>query len=109
MTVLGYRIPKGSILSFPHFCIHRDPDVWGPDADKFIPERKWHKDSFLPFTHSPRDCLGRNVAMMEMRVVLVHTFATFNTRLAHPEGPIEEWTATTLTVKNGLELLFEKR
>jgi len=56
--ILGITIPKNTNVHFPHYTIHRDKKVWGEDANEFKPERIWHNDSFLPFTISPRDCLG---------------------------------------------------
>ena len=35
LTVAGRYYKQGSILSVPSFTIHRDPDVWGPDADTY--------------------------------------------------------------------------
>jgi len=57
-TILGYRIPKGSIVNFPHYPVVRNRAIWGPDAHMFNPERKWHSDAFYPFTFTPRDCFG---------------------------------------------------
>jgi len=56
--ILGKLIPRGTVVSFSHFNVHRDEAVWGPDSNEFNPERTWHNDAFLPFTVFPRDCLG---------------------------------------------------
>lgn len=58
MEILGHKVPKNTIISFPHILLHHDKAVWGEDAETFNPERKWFPDSFTPFTISPRDCLG---------------------------------------------------
>ena len=36
------RFPPGTVLSVPSYTIHRDPTVWGSDAEAFRPER-WFK------------------------------------------------------------------
>jgi benzoate 4-monooxygenase len=74
-TVMGRYYPAGTILSVPTYTIHRDKEVWGPDADQFNPDR-WAnatqrmKDAFNPFSHGPRSCVGRNVAEMEMKLIV---------------------------------------
>jgi sterigmatocystin biosynthesis cytochrome P450 monooxygenase len=59
--------------------IHRDPKYW-PRADEFVPER-WlvalgdplHpiKGAWRPFEHGPRICIGQELAMLEMKGILV--------------------------------------
>ncbi|KAG7376116.1 hypothetical protein PHYBOEH_001814 [Phytophthora boehmeriae] len=54
------------------------PSVWGPDAASFVPERfidhatgdlvKFSSGKFSAFNTGPRVCVGRNLAMMEMKV-----------------------------------------
>lgn len=40
----GFRIPAGSIVFANQWSITRDPSVFGPDADEFVPER-WLADA----------------------------------------------------------------
>lgn len=62
------------------------------DPDKFIPER-WldeykeqfefdQKDSFNPFSAGPRACLGKNLAYVEMRIILARLIWNFDLELA---------------------------
>jgi cytochrome P450/NADPH-cytochrome P450 reductase len=64
----------------PVFCflhqIHRDPQVWGPDADVFKPERmadeffnKLPKNAWKPFGNGMRGCIGREFAWQEAQLV----------------------------------------
>ena len=57
-------VPKGIGIGFSPYHMHRDPDTYGEDADKFRPER-WEGDElknvglgFIPFHAGPRVCLG---------------------------------------------------
>lgn len=74
VTILGHYFPAGSVLSVPTYTIHHSKEIWGPDADDFRPER-WddvttrQKNAFIPFSHGPRACVGRNVAEMEMKLI----------------------------------------
>ncbi|KAI1197064.1 cytochrome P450 [Nemania serpens] len=70
----GYYFPAGTILSVPTYSIHHSKEIWGEDADEFRPER-WEaatprqRNAFIPFSHGPRSCVGRNVAEMEMKMI----------------------------------------
>jgi cytochrome P450 len=73
----GITIPKGTIVFVPIAAINFDETVWGPDVDKFIPDR-WEKlpetvsnYSYLTFLQGPRSCIGRRFAETEMKVLLV--------------------------------------
>ncbi|KAK3328148.1 putative benzoate 4-monooxygenase cytochrome P450 [Cercophora scortea] len=71
----GYYFPPGTVLSVPTYSIHHSTEIWGLDADDFRPER-WEaltprqKNAFIPFSYGPRSCVGRNVAEMEMRLIV---------------------------------------
>lgn len=75
ITLLGHYFPPGTVLSVPTYSIHHSTDIWGDDADEFRPER-WddltprQKNAFIPFSYGPRACVGRNVAEMEMKLIV---------------------------------------
>jgi cytochrome P450 len=61
------------------YLIQRNPNVWGPDAHLFNPDR-WLDDDYLaklpvgayrPFERGPRNCIGQELAMLEGTAVLV--------------------------------------
>jgi cytochrome P450 len=61
-------IPKGAQVGYQVFSMHRRKDVYGEDADEFVPER-WTERSlrpgwaFLPFNGGPRVCIGQQFAL----------------------------------------------
>ncbi|KAH6850544.1 cytochrome P450 [Chaetomium sp. MPI-CAGE-AT-0009] len=71
----GHYFPPGTVLSVPTYSIHHSKEIWGPDADEFKPER-WanlttrQKNAFIPFSYGSRACVGRNVAEMEMKLIV---------------------------------------
>lgn len=75
VTIRGHYFPAGTVLSVPTYTIHHSKEIWGEDADQFRPER-WEsitprqKNAFIPFSHGPRACVGRNVAEMEMKLIV---------------------------------------
>ncbi|TKY90036.1 hypothetical protein EX895_000034 [Sporisorium graminicola] len=95
-TVCGQRFPAGTILSVPAYTLHRDKSVFGEDADEYNPDR-WlapnakrdFEKAFIPFSVGPRACVGRNVAMMELSILIAAIFRRYDIVLAEPEKPLE--------------------
>jgi len=95
--VIGGRLyPEGSILSVPTFTIHRDPEVWGPDVDVYRPERWFEEDrkekmmqTFNPFSYGPRACIGKNLANMELQIIIGSIFRHFDFVKLNPEIPMD--------------------
>jgi cytochrome P450 len=72
----GYSFPKGSILAVSPLAIGRNakyfdkPDEYRPERWTREFERQLPKGAYVPFAAGPRVCLGKQFAMMEMRIVL---------------------------------------
>ena len=61
-------IPQGTQVGYQVFSIHRRKDVYGEDADDFVPERWTERNlrpgwAFLPFNGGPRVCIGQQFAL----------------------------------------------
>lgn len=87
LTVLGQHLKEGTVVSSPLYCLHRNEVVWGENAHEFYPERwleasadakKEMMRSFAPFSVGPRACLGRNLALQQMHIVLATIFHRYN-------------------------------
>lgn len=87
-------------------AIHRDPAYW-PRPDEFVPER-WlataddplHpvKGAWRPFSQGPRNCIGQELAMLEMKVIMVMTARNFDVQLAYEEIDRAEGTKRIKTI-----------
>lgn len=82
----GHYFPPGTVLSVPSYTMHHAPAIWGPDANEFRPERWDHitprqKNAFIPFSYGPRACVGRNVAEMEMKLIVATWARRYNVHL----------------------------
>ncbi|KAF1946219.1 cytochrome P450 3A3 [Clathrospora elynae] len=92
ITLCGHHFPQGTALSVPAYTIHHSTEIWGPDADEFRPER-WEKvtekqkAAFIPFSYGSRACVGRNVAEMELALIVGTVFRRYEFELR--QGKLE--------------------
>ncbi|KAK0736206.1 cytochrome P450 [Apiosordaria backusii] len=86
----GVHVPQGAEVCSQSYTVGRDPELYGPDAEAFKPER-WLGDdekhkaemeaaSFV-FSMGPRICLGKEIAIMELYKVLPEIVRRFDFEL----------------------------
>lgn len=94
-------IPKGTKIMLSIAAYNRDPDVWGPDAHVFNPDR-WlsanerNKDypaigvvgNLMTFSSGTRSCIGWRFAMVEMQSFLVDLINNFEFRPSEKDARI---------------------
>jgi benzoate 4-monooxygenase len=79
----GHYFPPGTVLSVPSYTIHHMEEIWGPDVEEFKPDR-WlnltprQKIGFNPFSYGPRACVGQNVAIMELQLIIGTLFHRYD-------------------------------
>ncbi|KAJ6570988.1 cytochrome P450 monooxygenase [Mycena vulgaris] len=96
LVIGGRAFPAGTVLSVPSYTIHRDPDVWGADVEAFRPERWFEEDrkdaiqrAFNPFSVGPRACVGRNLASLELQIIVASILRRFHFVLEKPGQALE--------------------
>ena len=112
-TVLsdGTFIAAGSTAGLPSYALGRMPHVWGPDAADFKPER-WidvqtgklitiSAYQFVVFNAGPRLCLGKNLTMLEMKLIVVSLLGKYHVELESLES-VTYAVSFTLLVKGQL-------
>jgi len=73
----GYQIPAGSSVFLTPYVTHRHPAFWdNPEAfdpERFTPDRVAARPRFayFPFGGGQRQCIGNNMALLQMQLVLV--------------------------------------
>lgn len=89
------RFPtEGFILMSTSHMSHRLPEYW-PQPNDFLPER-WlaedngtvnhKKNAWRPFEQGPRNCIGQELAMLELRLMLVMTLRDLDIVPAYAEN-----------------------
>ncbi|XP_063089583.1 cytochrome P450 3A15 isoform X1 [Cavia porcellus] len=80
----GMSFPKGTLVMIPSFALHRDSKYW-PEPDEFHPERfsKKNKENidpyiYMPFGNGPRNCIGRRMALMNLKLALIRLLQNFS-------------------------------
>ncbi|XP_009600679.1 cytochrome P450 714A1-like [Nicotiana tomentosiformis] len=90
-TQIGHIVvPKGVCLWTLIPTLHRDPEIWGRDANEFKPERFENGVSgacklpqvYIPFGLGPRLCLGKNFAMVQLKIVISLIISKFRFSLS---------------------------
>ncbi|KFA53843.1 hypothetical protein S40293_01616 [Stachybotrys chartarum IBT 40293] len=88
ITVDGTFIPGNVYVWTPQYVIGRSEDVY-EKPDEFIPER-WYsktwmvkdKAGFAPFSIGPYACIGRPIALMQLRLVVADCVTNFDVEFA---------------------------
>ncbi|XP_055611602.1 probable cytochrome P450 313b1 [Uranotaenia lowii] len=81
----GARFPKGTVFLMSIFALHRRKDLWGPDSDKFNPDRFEEGNSlegrdpfaYIPFSAGSRNCIGHRYANISMKIMIVYMLRKF--------------------------------
>jgi unspecific monooxygenase len=115
-TVLGgtYPMRRGAWALVLTGMLHRDPEVWGPDAERFDPDRFDAKavrsrapHTFKPFGTGARACIGRQFALHEATLVLGLLLRRYELR---PEPDYRLRVTERLTLMpEGLRLRLDRR
>jgi cytochrome P450 len=112
-SLAGKQIPKGTLFSISPQILNRMEEFWGPDADKFNPDRFMGPGkantggavsnyAFLTFLHGPRSCIGQGFAKAELACLLAATVGRFQMELKYPDAKLELREGATVSPKDGV-------
>ncbi|RAL16318.1 cytochrome P450 [Aspergillus homomorphus CBS 101889] len=112
-SLVGQSLPKGTLLFLFPAIINHSKELWGPDADKFNPER-WlgpgmantggatSNYAFLTFLHGPRSCIGQGFAKSELACMLAAFVGRFQFELEDPDAELELREGATVSPRDGV-------
>jgi cytochrome P450 len=106
-VLCGYHIPAGISIAITQYVTHRHPDFWdNPEA--FDPERfnvenskGRHDYAYFPFSGGGRQCLGKNLALLESQLILVMLLQRYRFELK-PGWQVIKEPEISMRLKGGL-------
>ncbi|WP_068276839.1 cytochrome P450 [Aldersonia kunmingensis] len=113
--ILGYYIPKGTLVGVAPWVNHLLPEYWSNpevfDPDRFAEPRredKSHKYAWMPFGAGAHKCIGMHFGMLEVKVVIDAMVRNFEWELpADYEIP---WSFTTMPYpRDGAPMTLRRR
>ena len=111
----GVTIPKGSVVLFSRYTLHRHPGFW-QEPERFDPlrhdpdnlENARSTYAMVPFGGGPRICIGINFAIMEMVLILAKVVQRYQVVLAD-EDRHETTAQMTMFPKHGVKVNLRRR
>ncbi|KAJ3506926.1 hypothetical protein NMY22_g17093 [Coprinellus aureogranulatus] len=115
-------LPEGTTVQVPPYAVHRDPRHFYPRPKEFWPER-WlvadpettsilDRSAFIPFSMGPANCVGRPLALKQLRLVIAILLHNFEFRLPQ-DYEVDRWEREMkdrfLMVKGELPVLISRR
>jgi len=101
------KINKNETVILPIYAIHRNALLWeNPDhfdPDRFAPDVKIPRYSFIPFADGPRICIGAQFAIIEAQIVLATLISRYEFTAIDGQEPRPEM-VLTLRPEGGVKL-----
>jgi cytochrome P450 len=99
-TIGGYCIPANQVVFANIYAAHRHPAYWEqPESfnpERFLPDQACEGVSraYFPFGAGPHFCIGNNVALMEMQILIAMIAQRYRLQLASDQraDPVQRLT-----------------
>ncbi|WZZ86845.1 alkane hydroxylase MAH1-like [Brassica napus] len=112
----GHKVEADSKIFISVYALGRMRSVWGEDASEFKPER-WISENgglkrepsskFLVFSAGPRTCLGKQLALLQMKMIVVEIIQNYDFKVVDSQK-IEPVPSVILRIKHGLKVTVSK-
>ncbi|CAN0900469.1 Cytochrome P450 94C1 [Linum grandiflorum] len=114
----GTVVRKGDRVTYHPYAMGRMESIWGADCMEFRPERWLNEEGrfvgrsqfeYPVFQGGHRVCLGKEMAIVEMKSVILAVVTRFNVRVADPGQEQMFSPGLTATVRGGLKVVVQRR
>lgn len=116
VTIGDLHIPQGTSFIVSPYAINRSPEFWGDDAHEFRVER-WEQaysggakaaQAFMSFSNGPRVCIGKELAILNLKVMITVLITHFRFEEAEPGYQPQIQKGTALKAKDELRIRAER-
>ncbi|KAF2737912.1 cytochrome P450 [Polyplosphaeria fusca] len=95
--IAGKYLSEGCVVGVNTWVAHYDTAIFGEDAAMFNPERWLESEErtkrmdrmWLPFGSGSRTCIGKNISLLEISLLVPELVRKFDFELANPEAELE--------------------
>ncbi|XXH04521.1 hypothetical protein Hte_010937 [Hypoxylon texense] len=122
VQIAGLTVPEKTVVGVHHLSAYHS-EINFHRAREFIPERWLHestinpaspfyhdrRDAHRPFSFGPRDCIGRNLAYHEMRLIMARLLWNFDFTLDAESRNWHEQKIYALWEKPPLQVMIKQR
>ncbi|XP_077996722.1 cytochrome P450 4F6-like [Glandiceps talaboti] len=111
---LNVTLPAGEWVGVVSIGLHANPAVWDDPESfnplRFTPENCQSRSpyAFVPFSAGPRNCIGQNFAMNEIKVVVASTLRKFELTV-DKSVPLKRLNAIVMRAEHGLHVNLKPR
>ncbi|KAK7404834.1 hypothetical protein VNO78_05823 [Psophocarpus tetragonolobus] len=113
----GTFVRRGSRITYHPYAMARMDNIWGPDCLEFRPERWLRHGVFVPpcpfkypvFQAGVRVCLGKDLALTEMKSIVAALLPRFHIRVVQPDQEPRFAPGLTATLRGGLPVRVSER
>jgi len=108
-----YEVPAGTTLLLSQYLIHRDRTIWDDpetfDPDRFADDKQddRHRYSYFPFGGGARMCIGRELALLEARLILSLVTKDYRLERTEPQREIGTDVAVTMTPNDPITMSLD--
>ncbi|RCV30479.1 hypothetical protein SETIT_6G098300v2 [Setaria italica] len=114
----GHQLCSGETILISIYAMGRMESLWGKDCHVYRPERWLSEDGaklryvpsnkFMAFNSGPRMCLGKNIAIAQMKTIVAAVVWNFDMEVLEGQS-IEPKLSCILQLKNGLMMMVKQR
>ncbi|XP_044313023.1 probable cytochrome P450 313a3 [Drosophila rhopaloa] len=112
----GVTIPKEVVIAIDIFSTHRNPDIWGSEAERFNPDNflqenilERHPYAYIPFSRGKRNCIGWKYALMSVKLALAKILRNYKISTSFRYEDLVFVDNTAMKLAQSPKLQFERR